>query len=88
MAIFFQIFNLLYNFIFILLLARAVLSWIRPDPYHQIWGPLMRIVYQLTEPMLAPIRSRLPQSGMVDWSPMVLIVGLIVLRSVLYSVLF
>lgn len=87
MLIFFQIFNLIYNIIFILLLARAVLSWIRPDPYHQIWGPLTRIVYQLTEPMLAPIRQRLPQSGMADWSPMVLIIGLIVLRSVLYSVL-
>ena len=87
MGIFLQIFNLIYNIIFILLLVRAVLSWIRPDPYHQIWGPLMRIVYQLTEPMLAPIRQRLPQSGMVDWSPLVLIIGLIVLRSVLYSVL-
>ncbi|MBE2221891.1 MAG: YggT family protein [Anaerolineae bacterium] len=88
MGIFISIFNLLYNIIFILLLARAVLSWIRPDPYHHIWGPIMRIVYQLTEPMLAPIRRMLPQTGMVDWSPMVLIIGLIVLRSILYSILF
>jgi len=88
MYIFVQIFNLLYNIIFILLLARAVFSWIRPDPYHKIWGPLMRITYQLTEPLLAPIRKALPSSGMMDWSPMVLIIGLIVLRSIVFSIVF
>jgi YggT family protein len=88
MYFFVQIFNLIYNIIFILLLARAVLSWVRPDPYSQFWGPLMRVVYSLTEPLLAPIRRMLPQTGMIDWSPMVLIFGLIVLRSILFSILF
>lgn len=88
MGIFITIFNLIYNIIFILLLARAVFSWIRPDPYHKILGPLSRITYQLTEPMLAPIRKMLPSTGMVDWSPMVLIFGLIVLRSIVFSVVF
>ena len=88
MGIFIPIFNLLYNIIFILLLARAVFSWIRPDPYHKILGPMSRITYQLTEPMLAPIRKMLPSTGMMDWSPMVLIFGLIVLRSIVYSIVF
>ncbi len=88
MYLFMTIFNLVYNIIFILLLARAILSWIRPDPYHHIWGPLLRVVHQLTEPMLAPIRRLLPQTGMIDWSPMVLIIGLIVLRSLLVGILF
>ncbi|PID85943.1 MAG: hypothetical protein CSB13_05415 [Chloroflexi bacterium] len=86
MYLFIQIFNLIYNIIFILLLVRAVLSWVRPDPYHEVWGPILRVVHQLTEPMLAPIRRLLPQTGMVDWSPLVLLIGLMVLRSIIYSI--
>ena len=80
MNLFLFLFNIIYNIIFVLLLARAVFSWIRPDPYHKVWGPLMRLVHQLTEPMLAPIRRLIPPSGMVDWSPLILLVGLMLLR--------
>ncbi len=80
--------NLLYYIAIILLVARAILSWVRPDPYHEIWGPFMRFVYQATEPALAPIRRHLPPMGMMDFSPMVLWLILRFLRVMLLSILY
>ncbi len=74
----------LYSYV---LLARVLISWFQVDPYN----PLVRLLYQLTEPLLAPIRRLLPSAGMMDFSP---IIAFIVIRlagefvvSVLFSVL-
>ena len=53
----------------LLILAEIILSYVL-DPYH----PLRRFVSQLVEPLLAPIRRVVPQVGMFDFSPMVLII--------------
>ncbi len=52
----------------IILFARIILSWIRLDPYHPVWGPIQQFVYQATEPVMAPIRSMIPPMGMFDIS--------------------
>ena len=46
------------------------MSFIQVDRYH----PVVNLIYQLTEPILAPIRNILPQVGMFDFSPMVAII--------------
>lgn len=74
--------NFLYYAIFILLLARMVLSLANIGPYE-----LREWVFRLTEPLLAPIRRLLPSSGGLDLSPMVLLFGLYLLRQVLFGVL-
>ena len=56
----------------IVVVARAVLSWVSPDPYN----PLVRIIIQLSEPMLYPVRRRVPYIGGIDWSPMIVILVL------------
>lgn len=84
----YQIINWTFNIIIILIFARFVISWVRPDPYHPTWGKVVQVVYQLTEPLLAPIRRLLPATGMIDWSPMILLLGIWVLRSLLFSILF
>ncbi|MCZ7672090.1 MAG: YggT family protein [Chloroflexi bacterium] len=84
----YQIINWIFNIIIILLFARVIISWVRPNPYHPTWGKIIEIVYQLTEPLLAPIRRLLPQTGMMDWSPLVLMIGIWVLRQIVVSVLF
>lgn len=61
---FVNLFTLVFN---ILLLIRVVSSWIRPDPSSN-W--LTRVVYELTEPILAPIRRALPSSGLLDLAPL------------------
>ncbi|RMH50869.1 MAG: YggT family protein [Zetaproteobacteria bacterium] len=53
----------------VVVIARAVLSWVSPDPFN----PLVRIINQLSEPMIYPVRSRLPYLGGIDFSPMVVL---------------
>lgn len=77
-----SIFNIIYWGVFILLLARMILSWTNIGGYEiRSW------VYRLTEPMLEPIRRVLPQSGGIDFSPMVLLFGLLFLQRILAGIL-
>lgn len=68
------IINLLFNFLYILILARIVLSFVRVSPYHPTWGPIIQFVYNATEPLLAPFRNLLPPMGGLDFSPMILLI--------------
>lgn len=54
------------------LLLRILLSWVNPDPS----GRLNQILYQITEPILAPIRNLLPRAGMIDFSPLLAFLAL------------
>lgn len=56
----------LYVFI-IVVLVRVVFSWISPSPTNAV----SRFAFQLTEPVLAPVRRRLPPMSGVDLSPLV-----------------
>ncbi|HEY5619352.1 MAG TPA: YggT family protein [Vicinamibacterales bacterium] len=60
----------------LVVLAAVVMSWVRVDRRH----PLAHAVFSLTEPALAPIRRALPSVGGLDFSPMVLLVALRILR--------
>ena len=56
-----------------LIVARALLSWVNPDPYN----PIVRFLHRVTEPVLRPIRDRLPTVGMgLDLSPVVVLLAL------------
>ena len=75
--------ELLLNFVrifatllWLLLIARVVLSWTNPTG----GGGLVAFIYQVTEPILAPIRRVLPPTGGIDWSPLVamLVIGVVV----------
>ena len=57
---------------FWILIARAVLSWVNPDPYN----PIVRFLYRITDPVLRQVRYRLPNMGGLDLSPMVVILAL------------
>ena len=51
-----------------IIIARAIISWVSPDPYN----PIVRFLYRATEPVLRPVRERLPISQMgLDFSPMI-----------------
>lgn len=66
-----------------IIIARAVISWVHPDPR----GSLVRILYQITEPVLAPIRKFLPPTG-VDFSPLIALLLLYFLQLFLIRSLF
>ncbi|MGH2416926.1 MAG: YggT family protein [Candidatus Limnocylindria bacterium] len=74
-AVLINFLQLLAFVLWILLIARVVLSWTNPAG----GGGLTAFVYQVTEPILAPIRRLLPPTAGVDWSPLIamLILGVI-----------
>ena len=56
-----------------LIIIRALLSWVNPDP----WNPIVQFVNRVTEPILAPIRRRVPSWRMgIDLSPLVAILAI------------
>ena len=61
---FINLFVTVFNF---LILARVLMSWVNPAPSGGIGG----FLFDVTEPVLGPIRRVLPKAGMIDWSPLV-----------------
>lgn len=55
--------------LWLVILGRVLMSWVNP----RFDGPIGRFLYDTTEPMLAPIRRFLPQTGMIDFSPLILL---------------
>ena len=76
MAEFLRVFvQLFVTALWLLVLGRVLLSWVNP----RFEGPIARFLYETTEPLLAPIRRVMPQMGMIDLSPLVLVLLLGVL---------
>jgi YggT family protein len=65
------------------ILARVLMSWVQIDPY----SPLARTIFNLTEPVLQPIRNLLPPASGLDFSPMIAIILLQVLGQFLITLL-
>ena len=75
--------QLLFDLYVIVLLARVLLSWVQVDPRN----PIVNLIHQLTEPLLAPIRRLLPQSGSVDFSPMVAFIVVLLAEQIVLTLL-
>tara|TARA_R110002073_G_scaffold68403_1_gene169943 strand:- start:57544 stop:58086 length:543 start_codon:yes stop_codon:yes gene_type:complete len=67
-----EIARLMLNYLFWSIVLRIVLSWIAPDPYN----PMVRLVTQITEPVMAPARRLLPPMGGFDLSPILVIIAI------------
>jgi YggT family protein len=67
------------------IIARALLSWVNPDPYN----PIVRFLYNVTEPVLGWIRRRVPLIfGGLDLSPLLVLLAIIFLQRFLVSTLW
>jgi len=67
-----------------IIIGRAVISWVNADPHN----PIVRFLYEATEPLLSKIRRMLPMSmGGIDFSPMILIMAIMFLQSFLVPTL-
>ena len=75
--------QLIFGVLQLAILARVLFSWFRPDPYN----PLVRLVVQITDPILQPLQRYIPPIGMLDISPIVAFILLSVTESVLLRVL-
>jgi YggT family protein len=67
-----------------LIIARALISWVNPDPYN----PIVRFLYNVTEPLLSYLRRRFPMVyGGLDLSPLAILAAIIFLKVFLVGTL-
>jgi YggT family protein len=60
-----------------IIIIRALLSWVNPDPYN----PIVQFLYSITEPVMNKVRQLVPMSGIgIDFSPIIVILGIIFLQ--------
>jgi YggT family protein len=60
-----------------IIIARAILSWVSPDPYN----PIVRFIHNVTEPVLHQVRKRIPiMMGGIDFSPIIVLLAIIFLQ--------
>ena len=70
MTFLFNFLELLCEVLTLAILVRVILSWFSPRPTNM----LTNILYQVTEPLLAPLRRIIPRVGMFDFTPLVAII--------------
>lgn len=59
-----------------IIVIRAIISWVNPDPYN----PIVRALHSLTEPVLRPIRRVIGFGMGIDISPMIAILGILFIK--------
>lgn len=82
MALIIDLISLVFTVLWLLVLAHVIVSWVL-SPWHDV----RRFIDSLVEPLLAPIRRLLPQTGGIDFSPLVLLIVLDIIRRLLIGVL-
>lgn len=80
--------GVLFNILDWLIIGRVIISWVQPSPSNQTLRQLIKFTYQVTEPILAPIRRLLPTTNIgIDFSPIVAIFALSIIRSFLINII-
>lgn len=67
---------LLVNLYFFVLIAMIIVSWVAPGSRH----PAIELIWQISEPIMAPFRSLLPNMGGIDFSPILVFIGINVVQ--------
>ncbi len=65
--VFVNFINLLAIVLWLLIIARVIVSWLMPMG----GGGIVAFIYQATEPILAPIRRFVPPTAGIDWAPLI-----------------
>ncbi|MGB9736470.1 MAG: YggT family protein [bacterium] len=80
-----NIVNVILTVYYWLIIIRALLSWINPDPYN----PAINLLYRITEPVLAPFRKIIPIGGNygIDLSPLFAILAIYFFKSLIVQAL-
>ncbi len=79
----FQVLQAILSIYFWIVIARALMSWVNPDPYN----PIVRFLHNATDPVLNRMRGILPlQFGAMDFSPIALLILISVLQNILAQI--
>ena len=80
----YRLVDLIFRVLDLALLLRVAFSWINANPYNSV----VRLVHDITEPILAPLRRFIPPLGGLDFTPVVALVILDFLRRLILSLIF
>lgn len=79
----YQVISLVFQIYIFIVIARALVSWVNPDPYN----PIVRFLYNATEPVLSRMRRYLPlQFSGIDLSPIALLLALSIVEQLLLQI--
>ncbi|BDV42244.1 YggT family protein [Geotalea uraniireducens] len=79
-----KIADILLTIYMYIIIARAILSWVNPDPYN----PIVNFLYRSTEPLLSRVRRILPDLGGLDLSPIIVLVAIYFLQSFIVRTIY
>jgi YggT family protein len=71
--------GIILNIYMWIVIIRALISWVNPDPRN----PIVRFLYNATEPLLYRVRRAIPFFGGIDFSPLIVILGIVFLQTFL-----
>ncbi|MEE9153794.1 MAG: YggT family protein [candidate division NC10 bacterium] len=71
-----QLLGIALNIYMWVIIGRAIISWVNPDPYN----PIVQFLHRATEPVLQPVRRALPMTWGIDFSPVVVILAIMFLN--------
>src|SRR3989304_5430061 len=75
-----KVLDIVLNLYMWIIIIRAIISWVNPDPYN----PIIQFLYQVTEPVLSPIRRIIPTyTTGIDFSPIIVFLLIIFLQNFL-----
>lgn len=79
----------IFEIVNFMIIVRVVLSWIQPQPNDMRWRKVIKFIYDVTEPILGPIRRLLPRGGIlgIDISPIIAIFALQIIQGFVRSIL-
>jgi len=80
----FQVVDLFLTIYIWIIIARCLISWVNPNPYH----PVVRFLYRATEPVLAPARRLIPPIAGLDLSPIAVIFLLYFIQNLLQFLVY
>lgn len=80
-----EVINIVLSFFMWVIIIRALVSWVNPDPYN----PIVQFLYRVTEPVLNPVRRMIPMYNIgFDLSPLIVILIIIFLRGFVVASLY
>lgn len=76
--------NMAFSILVWIIIGRCILSFIRHDPYQ----PIIKFIYDVSEPIMAPFRKLMPPMGGMDFSPIIAVFALSLLQKVVITLLY
>lgn len=79
-----QVVNTAFTVLVWLVIGRCILSFIPHNPYQ----PIIKFIYDITEPVMSPFRRLLPTAGAIDFSPILAILAVSLVQRIVIQLLY